>query len=72
MEINLSEKIKLTIRRRGLKIGDLAEFLKCTRQNVNMKMIRNSWTEEDLKLVAEFLGCDLKIVFIDKNTGEEY
>lgn len=72
MDISISEYLKLVIARKRLKYGDIAEALGCSRQNLNKKFLRNSWTEESLKAIAAAMGCDLRIVLIDKESGEEY
>lgn len=71
MEMKTSEKIRFLIRRRNLTLGDVAEGTNQTRQNFSNKMARNNFKESELSEIAGFLGCDLKIVFVDKQTGDE-
>jgi transcriptional regulator with XRE-family HTH domain len=72
MNLTLNEKIKIVIKRKGLSAAELAAKLGCSRQNLFMKFKRNSWTEDDLKRIAEVIGCDVEIVFIDRVSGERY
>lgn len=71
MDMKTSEKIRFLIRRRNLTLGDVAEGTNQTRQNFSNKMTRNNFKESELAEIADFLGCDLKIVFVDKQTGDE-
>ena len=71
MNMNTSEKIRFLIRRRNLTLGDVAEGTNQTRQNFSNKMARNNFKESELSQIAELLGCDLKIVFVDKQSGDE-
>lgn len=71
MKMSTVEKIEFLRQRRGLKKGDLAEGTGQTRQNLSNKLARGNFTEKELSDFAEILGCDLKITFVDKITGEE-
>lgn len=72
MEMNISERIRVLMRRKGLTQIALAERMQFSRQNLDKRLKRNSWTEDDLKRMADAMGCDLEIAFIDKQTGERY
>lgn len=72
MKISTQEKIRFIAGRRHVTLGAIAEGTKQTRQNFSNKMKRDDFKESELKMIAEFLGCELKISFIDKETGEEY
>jgi hypothetical protein len=34
-------------------------------------MKRDNFTEQDLREIGEVMGCDVKIGFVDRQTGEE-
>lgn len=70
-KLSTQEKIRFIAGRRGLTLGAIAEGTNQTRQNFSNKMTRNNFKESELSEIADFLGCDLKIVFIDKQTGDE-
>lgn len=72
MELTTSEKLRLIIKRKKIKFMDVANVLGCTRQNLNQKLLRGGWTEESLKQIGDALGVDVRIVFVDRETGEEY
>ena len=71
MKMTTVEKIEFLRRRRGLKKGDLAAATGQTRQNLSNKYDRGNFSEKELSGFAEALGCELKIIFVDKQTGEE-
>ena len=71
MKMTTVEKIEFLRRRRGLKKGDLAAATGQTRQNLSNKYDRGNFSEKELSGFAEALGCELKITFVDKQTGEE-
>ena len=69
--MNTAEKIRFLTRRRGVTLGSVAEGTEQTRQNFSNKMKRNDFKESELSQIAAFLGCELKVAFIDRETGEE-
>ena len=70
-EMNTPEKIRLLIRRRNMILGSIADQTGQTRQNFSNKLKKGDFRESELRAIAEALGCELKISFIDKTTGEE-
>ena len=71
MDMNTAEKIRFLAGRRNMTMGDLAEGTNQTRQNFSNKMTRCNFKESELAEIAGVLGCELKIVFVDKQTGDE-
>ena len=71
MKANTAEKIRFLKNRRNVTLGEIAEVTGQTRQNFSNKLKRNDFRESELSAIADFLGCELKISFIDKETGEE-
>ena len=71
-EMNTPEKIRLLIRRRNMILGSIADQTGQTRQNFSNKIKRGDFKESELRQIAEVLGCDLKVSFIDRETGEEF
>ena len=71
MHTNVSEYIKLCrVKRENMTEAELARRTGQTPQNMNNKYKRNAFKVSELEKVAEALGADLKISFIDKETGE--
>ena len=53
-----------------MSITDLADKLGTSRQNLNNKLARDNFVEKDLHEIAEAIGCDLSIIFTDKESKE--
>lgn len=68
--LTTAEKIRVILRRKGITITDLANATGQTRQNLTNKFSRDNLTENDMKAIANALGCDLQINFVDRRSGE--
>ncbi len=66
-----AEKIRILLVKRGnLSVAELARRLDTTPQNMHNKMIRDNFTEGDLKRIADALDCTVGIDFHMNDTGE--
>lgn len=65
------EKIKVIMKRNNFTMTELANQLNCSRQNLSNKMSRNNFDERELTAIADVLGCELEINFINRATGEK-
>ena len=68
--LTTAEKIRVILRRKGITITDLANATGQTRQNLTNKFSRDNLTENDMRAIANALGCDLQINFVDRRSGE--
>ncbi len=69
--MDVREYIKLCcVKKRNISEAELARRTGQTPQNMNNKYKRNTFKVSELEKVAEALGAELKISFIDKETGE--
>lgn len=69
--MDVREYIKLCCVKRGdITEAELARRTGQTPQNMNNKYKRNTFKVSELEKVAEALDADLRIVFVDKTTGE--
>jgi transcriptional regulator with XRE-family HTH domain len=69
--MEMTRKIRLRLVKQGnISEAELARRLGQTPQNFYHKMKRDNFSEEELREIAGVLGCDLKINFVDKETGE--
>ena len=67
-----AEKIRIMrVKRGNLSERELAVRLGDTPQNLNNKMKRDDFKENELQRIADALGYRLEIRFIDKETGEQ-
>ena len=70
--MSMAQKIRLLlVKKDNISEAELARRLKTTPGNLNQKMKRDNFAEEDLREIGDVLGCDLKMIFIDRKTGEE-
>lgn len=69
--MDVREYIKLCCVKRGnISEAELARRTRQTPQNMNNKHKRNTFKVSELEKIAEALDAELKISFIDKETGE--
>lgn len=68
--ISAAERIKIVLRRRKMSIGDLAELIGTSRQNLSNKFSRDNLTEKDIQMIATALDCTYDISFVMNDTGE--
>lgn len=71
MPLTMGEKISVVLKRRGMKLSQLAEKLNQSRQNMSNKMKRDNFTEKELHDIAKALDCTFAASFIMNDTGEE-
>lgn len=70
--LSATELIRSYARKQGITDKKLAELTNQTQQNISNKMKRNNMTEAEIRKYAEALGCSVKIVLVDDETGEEF
>lgn len=68
--LETNEKIRLLLKRKGMTVTSLAESINTTRQNLTNKLNRNNFSENELKEIAEALGCSLILEFEDIKSKE--
>ena len=69
--MDVREYIKLCcVKRGGITEAELARRTGQTPQNMNNKYKRNTFKVSELERVAAALDAELKIVFVDKASGE--
>ncbi len=69
--MDVREYIKLCCVKRGnMSEAELARRTGQTPQNMNNKYKRNTFKISELEKVAEALDADLRISFVDKETGK--
>lgn len=66
-----SEKIRIILIRRNMKIKELAESLGYKQSNFSNKLREDNFSEKELMRIAEILDCDYNSTFILKDTGEK-
>ena len=61
----------MCVKRGNISLRKLATMLGTSGQNLCNKLGRDSYKVRDLQEIADVLGYELSIKFIDKETGEE-
>ncbi|MBC5675556.1 helix-turn-helix transcriptional regulator [Blautia sp. NSJ-34] len=70
MMLTVSEKVRVLLDRKKMTVGDLADRLGVTRQNLSNKLTRNNFAENDIAKLADALNCDFEIRFTDRDTND--
>lgn len=65
--LTMGEKIKVLLGRKNMSVQDLADLLGQTRQNVNTKLKKDNFNEQDLIKIAEALNVKFEGFFIFEN-----
>ena len=64
------KKIKTMLIYKDLTITDLASKLGKSPQNLSNLLKKDNFREQELEQIADALGCDLRIEFVDRQTGK--
>lgn len=64
--------IKMICGYRDIALSDLAAKLHKSTSNFYQIIKRDDFRESELQEIADALGCDLRITFIDRETGREF
>lgn len=70
--MELDKYIKKVLIDKNIKQVELAERLNISRASLGGLISRNKMGVDKLEDIATALNCELKISFIDKETGKEY
>lgn len=71
MNTNIREYINLCrVKRGNMSESELARRMGQTPQNLNNKYKRNTFKVSELEKIANALDADLKVEFIDRDTGK--
>ncbi|WP_296022435.1 helix-turn-helix transcriptional regulator [uncultured Treponema sp.] len=69
--MSILESIRIACVKRGnISMAELARRTGQTAQNLNNKYKRNVFKVSELEKIAAALDCELRISFVDKETGE--
>ena len=68
--MGMTEKIKIALKKH-MTITQLAENIGISQSNLSNKLKRDNFSNNELQSIADALDCDLKILLVDKDTGEE-
>ena len=66
------KKIKSILIYKDMTITDLSEKLGKSVQNLSNLLKKDNFRESELEEIADKLDCNLKIEFLDRNTGRTF
>ncbi len=73
MNLTFGEQVKIILSRKGMTIKRLAEEVEkhtgkpMSRQNMTQRLGRDNFQEQDMKLIAEILGCKLSLRLVPED-----
>ncbi len=76
-DLTFGEQVKVILSRRGMTIKELAEMIedatgkKMSRQNLTQKLGRDNFQEQDMRMIAEILGCPFQLNILEEEPAAE-
>lgn len=73
MNLTFGEQVKIVLSRNGMTIKDLAELMeektgkKMSRQNLTQRLNRDNFQEQDMRQIAEILGCPFQLSILEES-----
>lgn len=67
-----AKKIRLAIVEKDKTQAFLADQLNTAHSNINTRITRNNFTEDDMRRFADALGFDVEITLKDRETGKTF
>lgn len=74
VNLTFGEQVKIILSRKGMTIKQLAELVEShtgkpmSRQNMTQRLGRDNFQEQDMRLIAEILGCRFQLSIMDEET----
>ena len=65
--LTFGEQVKIILSRKGMTIKELAEQIEertgknMSRQNMTQRLKRDNFQEQDMRMIAEILGCSFSV-----------
>lgn len=73
MNLTFGEQVKIVLGRNGMTIKELAELIeektgkKMSRQNLTQRLNRDNFQEQDMRQIAEILGCPFQLSILEES-----
>lgn len=73
INLTFGEQVKIVLSRNGMTIKDLAELMeektgkKMSRQNLTQRLNRDNFQEQDMRQIAEILGCPFQLSILEES-----
>lgn len=77
LDLTFGEQVKIILSRKGMTIKELAETIeahtgkKMSRQNLTQRLGRDNFQEQDMRMIAEILGCPFHLNILDDDASAE-
>ncbi len=68
--MNIAEMIKILCVKRNTSVAELSVKLGNSKQNLFNKLYRNDMKLSDIEKIAEALGCEISLHFVDRESKE--
>ena len=71
MKLTFGEQVKIILNRKGMTIKELAEQVELhtgkpmSRQNMTQRLGRDNFQEQDMRMIAEILGCEFTLSIME-------
>jgi hypothetical protein len=70
--MSMAQKIRILLVKQGnISEAELVRRLNTTPANLHQKMKRDNFSDNELREIGDVLGCDVKTIFVNRQTGEE-
>ena len=72
--LTFGEQVKIVLGRKGMTIKELAERVEAytgkpmSRQNMTQRLGRDNFQEQDMRMIAEILGCNFQLNILEAST----
>lgn len=69
--LTFGEQVKIILSRKGMTIKELAEQIEertgknMSRQNMTQRLKRDNFQEQDMRMIAEILGCSFRLSIME-------
>ncbi len=68
--MGMAIKIKTILWEKKMTIKELAEKIDTSGNNLSNKLLRDNFSEKELRQIAEALNCDYDGIFMMRDTGK--
>ena len=76
-DLTFGEQVKIILGRKGMTIKELAETIeketgkKMSRQNLTQRLGRDNFQEQDMRMIADILGCPFQLSILGNADSEK-
>ena len=77
LNLTFGEQVKIVLSRKGMTIKELAEQIeartgkKMSRQNLTQRLGRDNFQEQDMRMIADILGCSFQLSILASLEAEK-